>query len=83
MLDTFATQAHGIEKLSILLLFLLFVACIVGILVFEIKMIVHAIQNETLGSGQKTAWIIGMLLVHPFIACAYYVFIYSRPNTDR
>jgi hypothetical protein len=78
MLDIFAAQDHGFVKLSILLLFLLLFACMIGLLVFEVKMILHAIRNESLSSEQKTLWFIGMLLIHPFVACAYYVYIYKN-----
>lgn len=77
MVAIFATQAHGVEKVTIFLLFLLFFACLIGLLVFEVKMILHAVRNRTLNSAQKTAWLVGMLLIHPFVACAYYAFVYK------
>lgn len=42
------------------------------ILAFEIAMFVDVIQNEHISSNQKILWVVGMILVHPFVAIVYY-----------
>ncbi|HSX48241.1 MAG TPA: hypothetical protein VLF41_01945 [Candidatus Nanoarchaeia archaeon] len=45
---------------------------VLAILVFEIAMFVSVIQNEKITTEVKLLWILGMFLIHPFIAIAYY-----------
>ncbi|HET9098337.1 MAG TPA: hypothetical protein VFN51_01850 [Candidatus Saccharimonadales bacterium] len=42
------------------------------IAVFEIWMLVDVITNKLITSERKVLWIIGMLLIHPFVAIIYY-----------
>lgn len=42
------------------------------LLAFEIWMIVDAAINKKLSDKAKAWWIIGMLLVHPFVAVVYF-----------
>jgi uncharacterized membrane protein (DUF485 family) len=42
------------------------------ILAFEIWMFVDLIQNQSIPSQQKWLWAIGMFLLHPIVAIAYY-----------
>lgn len=41
-------------------------------LAFEIWMIVDAIHNENISDNAKALWVVGMLLIHPIIAIAYF-----------
>lgn len=42
------------------------------LLAFEIWMIIDATLNHKIGDQSKAFWIIGMLLIHPFVGIAYY-----------
>jgi hypothetical protein len=42
------------------------------ILAFEIWMFVDAIQNKHISTDRKILWCVGMALLHPFVAIAYY-----------
>jgi hypothetical protein len=42
------------------------------ILAFEVWMIVDAALNKKISSKAKTWWIIGMVIVHPFVAIVYF-----------
>lgn len=53
------------------LLVIIFVVAVL-IVIFEIWMIVDAISNTLISTERKVLWLIGMLLVHPFVAIAYY-----------
>ncbi|MDB5185097.1 MAG: hypothetical protein JWN38_905 [Candidatus Saccharibacteria bacterium] len=66
---TSPTDAHFI--LPILLVGLV-------LLVFEIAMIVSAIRNQAITYNAKLLWILGMLLLHPFVAIAYYFTDYKK-----
>jgi hypothetical protein len=52
------------------LLFLLLVALVVFI--FEIVMFIDAILNKNISDEARILWVIGMLLIHPFVAIAYF-----------
>jgi hypothetical protein len=59
-------------------LLILVTIAVVGILVFEILMFVDVIKNPKLTDSERILWAIGMLLVHPFVALAYYFTAYSK-----
>ena len=42
------------------------------ILAFEIWMIVDAVINKKISDKAKIWWIIGMFIIHPFVAVAYF-----------
>jgi hypothetical protein len=42
------------------------------ILAFEVWMIVDAAINKKLSDKAKAWWIVGMIIVHPFVAIAYF-----------
>jgi hypothetical protein len=42
------------------------------ILAFEIWMIVDAAINKKLSDKAKAWWIVGMFIIHPFVAIAYF-----------
>jgi len=42
------------------------------ILAFEIWMIVDAAINKKLSNKAKAWWIVGMLIIHPFVAIVYF-----------
>lgn len=50
------------------------VIILVGLLiaVFEVWMIVDAALNKKITDRAKTWWIIGMVILHPFVAIAYF-----------
>jgi hypothetical protein len=50
----------------------------IGILAFEVWMFVDAIMNDRLDDTQKLLWCVGMVLIHPFVAIAYYVVVYTK-----
>jgi hypothetical protein len=62
-----------------ILVFSLFIAISVAILVFEIWMFVDLIKNNRIPQDRKILWGIFMLLIHPFTAIAYY-FTDHRPK---
>jgi hypothetical protein len=58
----------------------LVILIIVGlaILAFEITMFVSVILNRVISGSTKALWIIGMLLIHPFVAIGYYFTDYKK-----
>lgn len=42
------------------------------ILVFEVWMFVDVLKNTALTNETRLLWAFGMLLIHPFVAIAYY-----------
>jgi hypothetical protein len=48
------------------------------VFIFEIFMIVSAITNDRIDDTRKILWVIGMLIVHPFIAIAYFFTDYKK-----
>jgi sterol desaturase/sphingolipid hydroxylase (fatty acid hydroxylase superfamily) len=52
----------------------LLVVVVIGlaVLAFEIAMFIDAIKNPKLSQTSKLVWLVAMLLVHPFVAIAYY-----------
>lgn len=50
--------------------FILFVILLV--LVFEIWMFVDVVTNDRIPSDRKVLWALGMLIIHPFVAIAYF-----------
>jgi hypothetical protein len=44
----------------------------ISIFAFEIWMIVDAAINKEITDKAKTWWITGMLIIHPFVAIAYF-----------
>ncbi len=51
---------------------ILLVALALAILAFEIAMFVSVIRNHGISDTAKALWIIGMFLLHPFVAIVYY-----------
>jgi hypothetical protein len=50
------------------------------VLAFEVWMLIDAIKNKQLTTSQKVWWIIGMFLLHPFVAIVYYFMYKLRSN---
>lgn len=50
----------------------------IALLIFEIMMIVDALQNPCLNDGEKILWVVGMVLIHPFVGIVYYFMAHSR-----
>lgn len=61
------SQWHNLDHL---LAYIILAALI--ILAFEVWMLVDCIKNEHVPLSQKVWWIVGMFLVHPFVAIAFY-----------
>lgn len=51
---------------------LVFLALALAVLAFEVWMFIDAYQNPRLTSNEKILWMVGMVLIHPFIAIIYY-----------
>ncbi len=45
---------------------------------FEVWMIVDAALNKKISDRAKAWWIIGMLIIHPFVAIAYFFTDYRK-----
>ncbi len=58
-------QDHGWTGVIILLTILL--------LVFEIWMIVDVFNNRNVTKSHKIWWIVGMFILHPFVAIIYFL----------
>jgi hypothetical protein len=56
----------------------LVLAILAAILVFEVWMFISAIQNTAITQEVKLLWLIGMLLIHPFVAIIYYFTDYRK-----
>lgn len=48
------------------------------IFIFEVWMLISAITNKAISGTSKGLWILGMLLLHPFVAIAYYFTDYKK-----
>jgi|GEM_PF-2645176 len=70
--------------ISILFLVVL-LAIVVGalILIFEVKMFIAALKNPYLNDTEKAIWCVAMLLIHPFVALAYYFLEDQKPHDRR
>jgi hypothetical protein len=71
MFTNFGNAGHGPFIVVIALVILAF-------LFFEIAMFVSTILNKSLSTTKKLLWLIGMLLIHPFVAIAYYFICYRK-----
>lgn len=45
---------------------------LLAIFVFEVAMFISVIRNQRITGNTKALWILGMLLIHPFVAIGYY-----------
>ncbi|HEV3187846.1 MAG TPA: hypothetical protein VGZ04_07340 [Acidimicrobiales bacterium] len=61
-------------------LFVLVALVAVAVLAFEILMILNVLRNDKLSATARAWWIVGMLLVHPFVAIAYRLTHYEKPR---
>jgi len=61
-------------------MFVLAALLALAVLAFEILMIVNAVQNDSLSGTARIWWVVGMLLVHPFVAIASYFTDYKKPR---
>ena len=50
------------------------------ILAFEVWMLIDCIKNKHVPANHKLWWIIGMFLIHPFVAIAY---LFARHNYNK
>jgi hypothetical protein len=62
----------GLSAIVIVALFLIFV--------FEIWMLISVIQNKFITQNAKILWVVGMFLLHPFVAIAYYFTDYQKKS---
>lgn len=63
-------HAHHMLHLGAWLPLIILVALLIA--VFEVWMIVDAALNKKISDKAKTWWIIGMVVIHPFVAIAYF-----------
>lgn len=63
----------GAPTFAILMLTLV----VIAVLAFEIWMLVDAVTNKRISPEERAIWVVGMLLIHPFVGIAYY-FISSQ-----
>lgn len=54
------------------------IVLLLAIFVFEIVMLVSAIKNKHITMNARVVWIVGMFLIHPFVALAYYFSDYKK-----
>jgi predicted membrane protein len=71
MLDNFAFIGFGVPGFLIVII-------IAIIVIFEIAMFINVIRNNNITSNTRLLWIIGMLIIHPFVAIAYYLTDYKK-----
>lgn len=64
-----------------LILIALVVLVGIAIVLFEIKMFIDVIKNPNLSDIERIVWLAGMLLIHPFVAIAYYFISRNNRNT--
>jgi len=57
---------------------LVVVLCLLLILAFEIWMIINVLMNRAITPNARVLWLIGMLLIHPFVAIVYYFTDYKK-----
>jgi hypothetical protein len=74
MLNDFALLGFGFGFSLVLSLILLI------IFIFEVVMFINAILNKKISDTAKILWIIGMLIIHPFVAIAYYFTDYKKQS---
>jgi hypothetical protein len=48
------------------------------VFIFELAMFISAVRNKFITNNAKAFWILGMLLIHPFVAIAYYFTDYKK-----
>jgi len=70
-------SAFAIFGLSAPLSIIVIIALLL-ILIFELAMLVSAILNQQISGNVKALWIVGMLLIHPFVAIGYYFTDYRK-----
>lgn len=57
---------------------LLVIIILLLILAFEVWMFVSAITNKNIPETSRILWAVGMVLIHPFVAIAYYFTDYKK-----
>jgi hypothetical protein len=57
---------------------ILIVVFIAIILAFEIAMFISVMRNEYITGNARILWVLGMLLIHPIVAIAYYFTDYHK-----
>ncbi len=72
MISNFAFLGLGLP------LSLLAAVVLLAIFVFELTMIVSVVQNKHITDNTKVLWVVGMFLIHPFVAIAYYFTDYKK-----
>jgi succinate dehydrogenase hydrophobic anchor subunit len=72
MLSNFAFLGlSGVAAFIVIILLLLIFA-------FEVAMFISVILNKNITGNTKALWILGMLLIHPFVAIWYYFTDYKK-----
>lgn len=63
---------HNFALLDFALPAAIFIIVILAIFVFEVVMFIDAARNKSISTDRRILWLIGMILLHPFVAIAYY-----------
>jgi hypothetical protein len=71
MRTDFGIQEHGTIFVSILALFIILIGLVIALLIFEVIMFINVIRNPNIDQDRKILWLLGMLLIHPFVAIVY------------
>jgi len=51
---------------------------LLAIFIFEIAMFISVIRNKHISDTAKVLWAVGMIILHPFVAIAYYFTDYKK-----
>jgi len=57
---------------------LVLIIAIVLIFIFEVWMFISAITNKNISDTARVFWAVGMVLIHPIVAIAYYFTDYKK-----
>ncbi|HZL07848.1 MAG TPA: hypothetical protein VFC50_01495 [Candidatus Dormibacteraeota bacterium] len=63
----------GVPEIAVIIVLL-------AIFVFEIAMLISAITNKNITGNTRALWIVGMILIHPFVAIGYYFTDYKKAS---
>lgn len=66
-----AIELIGLTLFAVVLAF-------VAIFAFEVWMFVDAWKNKSINEDRRLIWLIGMILLHPFVALLYYFTDYKN-----
>jgi len=77
-LNEYVLPNHKYSQLSLALLALVMLL----VLAFEVWMLVDVLEFRKVPTKSRVAWVVGMFLIHPFVAIAY-ILVRSRYKPVR